>query len=39
VDDPNALADRGDGGSIIAFYGGIKMDSIDRSDGSMPYFP
>ena len=25
--------------SIIAFYGGIKMDSIDISDGSMPYSP
>src|ERR1700733_6613119 len=27
------------GVSIIVFYGGIKMDSIDRSDGSMPYSP
>ncbi len=25
--------------SIIVFYGGIKMDSIDWSDGSMPYSP
>lgn len=25
--------------SIIVFYGGIKMDSIDRNDGSMPYSP
>ncbi|TGQ61870.1 hypothetical protein EN855_033560, partial [Mesorhizobium sp. M1C.F.Ca.ET.212.01.1.1] len=25
--------------SIIVFYGGIKIDSIDWSDGSMPYSP